>query len=76
MTCSRCAGFLVSEYLLNPAQGPQLGFPCWRCLNCGAIGDEVILLNRVVARPLRPLASPRHRRVPVFHLDQEQLARV
>jgi hypothetical protein len=76
MTCPRCAGLIVAEYLLNPVDGPPFGFPCRRCLNCGSIEDEVIVSNRVAPLPLRKSGSARHHRLPVVHSDQEHLVGV
>jgi hypothetical protein len=42
MTCPRCDGPLVREYLLNPWEGSLSGFHGSRCLNCDAIHDDVI----------------------------------
>ena len=37
---------MVQEYLLNPGEGSLSGFHGSRCLNCGAIHDDVICLNQ------------------------------
>jgi len=76
MTCPRCAGLIVVESLANPADGPPFGFPCRRCLNCGAIEDEVIASNRRAPRPLRKPRSARHRRVPAINSDRKHLVGV
>lgn len=73
MTCSRCAGLIVKECLFNPADGPPFGYPSRRCLNCGAVEDDVIVKNRFVPQPLRKSRSGRHHRVPVVQLDYEQV---
>jgi hypothetical protein len=46
MTCPRCDGLLVREYLLNPREGSLSGFHGSRCVNCGAIHDDVIRRNQ------------------------------
>ena len=46
MTCPRCEGLLVREYLLNPREGSLSGFHGSRCVNCGAIHDDVIRTNQ------------------------------
>jgi hypothetical protein len=46
MTCPRCDGLLVHEYLLNPREGSLSGFHGSRCVNCGAIHDDVIRRNQ------------------------------
>ncbi len=52
MTCTRCQGLMVEDYLLdiqNP--GGDLWVRAWRCINCGAIQEPVIDLNRRAASP-------------------------
>jgi hypothetical protein len=46
MTCPRCDGLLVPEYLLDPREGSLSGFHGLRCVNCGAIHDDVIRRNQ------------------------------
>src|SRR5574341_2433368 len=46
MSCPRCKGFIIQEYLVNEREGSLSGFHGWRCVNCGAIGDKVIQSNR------------------------------
>jgi C4-type Zn-finger protein len=58
MTCPRCGGLVVQEYLLNPRQGSLSGFHGWRCLNCGAIHDDVICLNQRLPPSLKRVRSP------------------
>ena len=53
MTCSRCDGLVVHKYLLDPREGPLFGFHTSRCLNCGAIHDDVIRLNQRVPPSLK-----------------------
>ena len=48
MTCPRCDGLVVCEYLLDPREGSLSGFHASRCVNCGAIHDDVIRLNQRV----------------------------
>ena len=45
MTCLRCQGLLVTE------RWPSLMVTLTRCLNCGDITDEVILVNRMASKP-------------------------
>lgn len=45
MTCFRCQGCLVTEHW------SYLGVIFTRCLNCGDVTDEVILVNRVASKP-------------------------
>lgn len=62
MNCLRCSGLVVHEYLLNPREGSLSGFCAWRCVNCGAIHDDVIRLNQ------RVLPSQKQVRPPVAGL--------
>jgi len=67
MTCPRCGGLVVREYLLNPREGSLSGFHGSRCLNCGAIHDDVIRLNQRLSPTLKRVRSPLRRigpRVP------------
>ena len=45
MTCLRCQGLLVTE------RWPSLMVTLTRCLNCGDVTDEVILVNRLHSKP-------------------------
>jgi len=45
MSCLRCDGFLVSDYW------PGLHVRLQRCMNCGDLTDEVILVNRIASKP-------------------------
>jgi len=44
-TCLRCGGFLISE------RWAELHVVLNRCLNCGDVTDEVIMVNRVKSKP-------------------------
>ena len=43
--CLRCSGCLVTE------RWASLGVTFTRCLNCGDVTDEVILVNRLASKP-------------------------
>ena len=43
--CLRCSGCLVTE------RWASLGVTLTRCLNCGDVTDEVILVNRIASKP-------------------------
>ena len=58
MTCPRCEGLLVREYLLNPREGSLSGFHGSRCVNCGAIHDDVIRTNQRMPPSLKRVRSP------------------
>ena len=58
MNCLRCGGLVVQEYLLNPREGSLSGFHGSRCLNCGAIHDDVICLNQRLSPSLKRIRSP------------------
>ena len=53
MTCLRCGGLVVPEYLFNPRQGSLSGFHGTRCVNCGAIHDDGICMNQRVPPSLK-----------------------
>jgi hypothetical protein len=59
MNCPRCGGLVVQEYLLNPREGSLSGFHGSRCVNCGAIHDDVIRLNQRLSPSLKRVRSPR-----------------
>jgi hypothetical protein len=61
MTCSRCDGLVVCEYLLDPREGSLSGFHALRCLNCGAIHDDLIRMNQRVPPSLERFRSPGRR---------------
>ena len=61
MSCLRCKGFTVREYLVDLREGSLWGVFGWRCVNCGAIGDTLIQSN-----PKKPSACTRRRpRLPL-----------
>lgn len=47
MSCSRCAGCMVEDFLLDmeDSSGP-MWLQAWRCMNCGNIHDSVLQHNR------------------------------
>lgn len=45
MCCHRCAGLLVEEWLYDKL-GETHFLPAWRCVNCGAVEDQVIQTNQ------------------------------
>src|SRR5882762_9487454 len=61
MNCPRCDGLVVQEYLLDSCEGSLSGFQESRCLNCGAIHDDVIRMNQRVPPSLKGFRSPRRR---------------
>jgi len=65
MNCPRCGGLLIDEYMVDPLEGSLSGFHGWRCVNCGAINDDVIRANRMMSLSHKILL-PYHRRF-VFH---------
>jgi hypothetical protein len=74
MTCPRCDGLLVQEYLINPRAGSLSGFYGSRCVNCGAIHDDIIRTNQRVPPSLKRIQSPVARLVLVA-LRPKSLAR-
>lgn len=63
MNCSRCGGLFVTEYIVDPREGPLSGFYGRRCLNCGAIDDDVIRTNRRVALSITMHRHPQQQAV-------------
>ena len=57
MICPRCEGLLVPEYLLDHREGSLSGFQGSRCLNCGAIHDDVIHMNQLVPPSVKRVRS-------------------
>ena len=59
MSCARCGGLLVDEFIVDPIEGSYSGFHGRRCLNCGTIVDEVIGENRTLSlsRQRHPVKS-------------------
>jgi hypothetical protein len=51
MHCPRCNGLMVGEYFAAPLMDTYYGFQGHRCLNCGAIVDDVIQANQVLSPP-------------------------
>jgi len=51
--------------MVDPLEGSLSGFHGWRCVNCGAINDDVIRANRMMSLSHKILL-PYHRRF-VFH---------
>jgi len=58
MNCLSCGGLVVQEYLLDHREGSLSGFHGSRCLNCGAIHDDVIRLNQCLPPSLKRVRSP------------------
>ena len=47
MSCSRCKGCMIEDYLLDmeDSSGP-MWLKAWRCMNCGNVSDKVLEQNR------------------------------
>lgn len=58
MSCQRCDGLMIHEYLLDTREGSLSGFHGSRCLNCGAIHDDIIRSNQRLPTPLKRVRSP------------------
>jgi hypothetical protein len=58
MTCPRCDGLVVHDYLLDHREGSLSGFHGSWCLNCGAIHHDVIRTNQRVLPSLNRVRSP------------------
>lgn len=46
MTCVRCSGLLVSDYLFDLDGGAKRWALSWRCVNCGHRDDAIIHAHR------------------------------
>ena len=55
-SCTRCHGLLVPE----DVRGMDFRYEGWRCMNCGAIVDPVILKNRIDPPVVNNRAEPRY----------------
>jgi len=67
MNCHRCQGLMCPMDLLDLASNRHDSPHAWRCIACGEIIDQVIVLNRIRVRQLdlnehRKLRSPSIRR--------------
>jgi len=62
--CDRCKGLLITEELVDflSDTGPVV-LPVQRCIQCGAVTDPVILLNRACPRAVRPRSGARARAI-------------
>ncbi len=59
MRCSRCQGWMTTDYFTDLLDDRgELDFRGWRCVNCGAVADPVILRHRAVGG-FEPLKSTR-----------------
>jgi RNase P subunit RPR2 len=55
MTCQRCNGLMVRERYDDLELGSSENvIPSWRCLNCGAIVDPVILAHHQTSDKTEP----------------------
>ncbi len=46
MSCSRCQGLMVREFIVDLHVSPT-GGRAWRCVSCGQLVDPVIASNRL-----------------------------
>jgi hypothetical protein len=46
MTCTRCAGLMVSDSFIDLQETGHLWMKAWRCMNCGCIADAIVEQNR------------------------------
>lgn len=61
MSCSRCQGLIVREFVVDLHVSPT-GGSAWRCVSCGHLVDPVIISNRQQCQQAVPLSkgSKRH----------------
>lgn len=70
MLCRRCRGWMVLEQLMDLHDDTGRGYcEAWRCLNCGAIVDPVIV-GHAVRPPEEPMRSTRRWRTPLVTRDE------
>lgn len=67
VACRRCGGLLADEHCMEVEIGPiEKGYWARRCIQCGDMIDETILLNRCAPpqtlQEIGPVASPLHDR--------------
>jgi hypothetical protein len=62
MQCTRCAGLRVPEIIYEGGNR----IPALRCIHCGDVSDQVIVLNR----QRRSYPKPRRARTPIYGHDQ------
>ena len=60
MTCLRCEGLMSLDRFQDLDESGKSNFVGWRCLNCGAIVDPVIVVNRKQRPSVVNLTRPRH----------------
>ncbi len=58
MSCSRCKGCMIEDYLLDmeDSSGP-MWLQAWRCMNCGNVFDSVLQHNRDTHGAKHPSSS-------------------
>lgn len=69
MTCMRCRGLMVSEYLFDLEGGTTRWAQSWRCVNCGHRDDAVIRAHR--SREAVPSARVRSRQEKIVTLSSD-----
>ncbi len=55
MSCSRCNGCMIEDYLLDMEDSSgSMWLQAWRCMNCGNVFDSMLQHNRQTqgAKPL------------------------
>ena len=68
MTCFRCAGFMVEYDLIDIDVGSaryDQRLTAWRCVNCGAISEAGMGVNRLAKPSANDETSPRDQSVTV-----------
>lgn len=66
MQCSKCYGQMAREQFVGKIYaGSMWSYDGWRCIQCGAIVDEVILANQTKIARTRALQHRRRESVAV-----------
>ncbi|MCE3224683.1 MAG: hypothetical protein K0S58_2863 [Nitrospira sp.] len=77
MSCSRCKGCMIEDYLLDmeDSSGP-MWLKAWRCMNCGNVFDTVLERNRQT-QGVKPISIPSELPLPihdeVIHASSEEM---
>ncbi len=74
MTCARCQGLMMSQtYEDLEDSTSQISISAWRCFNCGAVVDPLILKNRW--SPPEPIIGRARLNTPLSRLKLREFAK-
>ncbi len=79
MSCSRCNGCMIEDYLLDmeDSSGP-MWLQALRCMNCGNVFDSVLEHNRYThgSKPLSSTYSAPPANGEIGHVEAEAITRL